>query len=260
MLHGIRCIQSGCFGPCCIKSNAFTQDAFVLTAWTPLNTIGIHCTKMHWIFCIPWHYMESTAFNRDALGHAAKNPLHSIMLQESTTFNHAAGIYCIQLCCINRLHSLGFHLFTLHGINCTQSRCIKSTAFNQVALGLASWNPLHAIMLHGVHCIQSRCMESTAFNRDAFYQAAWNTLHSITLYRIHCIQLWHTAPRCIQSESTTPHCIESTAFNRDPFSHTAWYALRSIRMHWASLHGLHCIQSRCMESTAFNRDAFGHAA
>ena len=188
MLHGIRCIQSGCFGPCCIKSNAFTQDAFVLTAWSPLNTIGIHCTTMQGVFCIPWRCMESTAFNRDALGHAAKNPLHSIMLQESTTFNHAAGIYCIQLCCINRLHSLGFHLFTLHGINCTQSRCIKSTAFNQVALGLASWNPLHSITLHGVHCIHSGCilpgcMESTAFNHNA-----WNPLHSMTLHGIHCIQ------------------------------------------------------------------------
>ena len=196
--------QSGCFGPCCIKSNAFTQDAFVLTAWTPLNTIGIHCTKMHWIFCIPWHYMESTAFNRDALGHAAKNPLHSIMLQESTTFNHAAGIYCIQLCCINRLHSLGFHLFTLHGINCTQSRCIKSTAFNQVALGLASWNTLHAIMLHGVHCIQSGCSLPSCMEYTAFNHALSNSLHSIVT---HC---------------TTMH---------------------SIRIHYTTLHRIHCIQS-----------------
>src|SRR5512135_3332200 len=31
-------------------------------------------------------------------------------------------------------------------------------------------------------------------------------------------------------------------------------------MHWATLHGINCIQSSWMESTAFNRDAFNHAA
>ncbi|RKM63536.1 hypothetical protein C0215_19945, partial [Clostridioides difficile] len=93
--------------------------------------------------------------------------------------------------------------------------------------------------------------------------------------------------------------MESTAFNRDAFYQAAWNPLHSIGMHWASLHGLHCIQSgsiapqcmessafndatcnpllpigmpftrlhgihciqsRCMESTAFNRDSFYHAA
>ena len=65
---------------------------------------------------------------------------------------------------------------------------------------------------------------------------------------------------CIQSESIAPRCLVSTAFNGDPFSHAAWYTLRSIRMHFTTLHGIHCIQSCCMESTAFNRDALGLAA
>ena len=46
-LHGIHCIQSGCFGPCCIKSTAFHRDALGLAAWTPLHTIRIHCASMH---------------------------------------------------------------------------------------------------------------------------------------------------------------------------------------------------------------------
>ena len=150
MLHGIRCIQSGCFGPCCIKSNAFTQDAFVLTAWTPLNTIGIHCTKMHWILCIPWHYMESTAFNRDALGHSALTPLHSIGRHWASLH----GLHCIQSGSIAPQCLESSHSLRLHGIHCIQSGCfgpccIKSTAFNH-----ASWNPLHSIMLHKIHCIQ----------------------------------------------------------------------------------------------------------
>ncbi|MFW1924304.1 hypothetical protein, partial [Acinetobacter geminorum] len=54
-----------------------------------------------------------------------------------------------------------------------------------------------------------------------------------------------------------PHCRETTAFNRHPLRHAAWNPLHSIGIHWASLHGIHCVQSRsigphCMESTAFS--------
>ncbi|MFW1821654.1 hypothetical protein, partial [Acinetobacter calcoaceticus] len=38
-MHGIHCIQSGCFGPCCIQSTAFNRDALGLTVWTPLHII-----------------------------------------------------------------------------------------------------------------------------------------------------------------------------------------------------------------------------
>ena len=49
------------------------------------------------------------------------------------------------------------------------------------------------------------------------------------------------------------------------FKHAAWNPLHSIEIHWATLHGIHCIQPgfiypRCMECTAFNRGAFYHAA
>src|SRR5512136_2444353 len=54
--------------------------------------------------------------------------------------------------------------------------------------------------------------------------------------------------------------MESTAFNGDAFYHAAWSSLHSITMH-----GIHCIPSGCfgpccIQSTAFNRDALGLAA
>ena len=148
MLHGIQCIQSGCFWTCCKKS---------------------------------------TAVNRDAFGQASKNPLHSIMLPESTAFNHTAW---------NPLHSTGFNFFMLHGINCIQSCCMESTAFNWDAFYQAAWITLHSITLHGIHCVND---------------AAWNTLPSIGMllamvHKIHCIQ------SC---------CMVSNAFNRDVFGHAA---------------------------------------
>ena len=41
-MHGILCIQSGCFGPCCIKSTAFNH--------APLNPL--HSIRLHKIHCI----------------------------------------------------------------------------------------------------------------------------------------------------------------------------------------------------------------
>ena len=69
----------------------------------------------------------------------------------------------------------------------------------------------------------------------------------------------------IQLGSIVPRCMEFTAINQNPLHHTAWNPLHSIEIHWATLHGIHCIQSRsigahCMESTAFNRDPFNPAA
>ena len=107
-MHGIHCIPSGCFGPCCIKSTAFNRDALGLAAWTPLQTIRIYCATMLGILA----FIE-----------ASWNPLYSIGMLwacciKSTAFNHAAW---------NPLHSIGFHFFTLNGIQCMQSRCIDST-------------------------------------------------------------------------------------------------------------------------------------
>ena len=143
--------------------------------------------------------MEPTAFNRDPLGHAAWNPLHSI----------------------------GIHLTPLHGMHCVQLGfilpcCMESTAFNDTA-----WNPLHQS-----GCFLPFCMESTAFS-----DAAWNPLQSIGIHwaSLHGIH-------CVLSRSIGPRCIESTAFNRDPFNPAAWNALRSIGIHFTMLHGIHCIQ------------------
>ncbi|MFW1905614.1 hypothetical protein, partial [Acinetobacter baumannii] len=63
MLHNIHCIQN---------------VPFLHAAWNPLHSIGMHFTSLHGVHCIQSQCMESTAFNRDALGHAAKNPLQSI--------------------------------------------------------------------------------------------------------------------------------------------------------------------------------------
>ena len=198
MLHVIHCIQSGCFGPCCIKSTAFNH-----AARNPLHSIGMHFTRLHGIHCIQSgcilpgclesmhssHCMDSTAYNRDPLRHNAWNPLHSIRMH----FNKLHGIHSV---------------ITLHGLRCIQSgsitpQCMESSAFNH-----AAWNPLHSIMLHGIPCIQSGCfgpcckkihciqsgcigprfMDSSAYSRDPLHQNAWNPLHSMTLHGIDCIQ------------------------------------------------------------------------
>src|SRR5512134_1459845 len=49
--------------------------------------------------------------------------------------------------------------------------------------------------------------------------------------------------------------MESTAFNQ-----AGWNPLHLIGMHFTTLHGIYCIQSRCMEFTAFNQDPLGHDA
>ena len=113
-LHGIHCIQSGCFGACFMKSTAFNH-----AAWNPLHSIGLHCFTLHGIHCIQSgcilpgcmesmhssRCMDSTAYNRDPLRHNAWNPLHSIRMLWAM----------------------------LHKIHCIQSCSIKSTAFNQAA-------------------------------------------------------------------------------------------------------------------------------
>ena len=124
-LHGIHCIHSGCFWPCCIKSTAFKYSA------------GIHCLQS---CCI-----KSPAFNRVPFLHSAWNTLHSIMLHgihgiqrgcilkgcmESTAFNHTAW---------NPQHSIGMLVAMLQIIHCIQSCCR---------------NPLHSIMLHKLPRIQ----------------------------------------------------------------------------------------------------------
>ena len=186
--------------------------------------------------------MESTALNRDALGQAAINPLHSFMLQESTAFNHAAwyplhsiGMFWDMLPKIHSIKSGWFgpccKKFTafIHaaGIHCIQSCCIKSTAFIRVPFLPAAWITRHSITLHGIYCIQSGwfgpcCIKSTAFNH-----AAWNSLHSIGI-------------QCAKMHGI--HCIK-----RDPLSHAAWNTLGSIGMHLTMLHRIHCIQWCRME-------------
>ena len=128
--------------------------------------------------------------------------------------------------------------------------CRESNAFNRYPLQHAAWIPLHATWihcptLHAIHCIHSgcisqRCMQSTAFSLYVFHNAAWNPVHSIIPHVIQCI-------------------------NQDQLGHAAWNPLHSIRIHWAMLHGSHCIQSgsiglHCMESTAFNQDPLCQAA
>ena len=123
-MHGIHCIPSGCFGPCCIQSTALNRDALGLTAynrdplhhnaWNHLHSMtlhGIHCIQSRCILpgCMESMHssrcMDSTAYNRDPLRHNAWNPLHSIRMLWAM----------------------------LHKIHCIQSCSIKSTAFNQAA-------------------------------------------------------------------------------------------------------------------------------
>ena len=157
----------------------------------------INCTTLHEI-----HWL-----NRDVLGHAALNPMHSLRMHLSslrglhwiqsgsiapkciefsafhdTTWNplHSIGmlwamlqkIHCIQLCYRNPMHSIGMHWATLHRLHCMQSvsiapQCKESSAFID-----AAWKPLQSIgmlwaMLQKIHCFQSRCIKSTAFHHAA---------------------------------------------------------------------------------------------
>ena len=156
-MHGIHCIQSGCFGPCCIN---------------PLHSImlhGIHCIQMR---CILPHCMDYTAFTPNAW-----NPLHSMTLH---------GIHCIKSRCFWPCCKKSTAFNHAEGIHCIQSCCIKSTAFNWDAFYQAAWNPyihhtawtplhtigIHCATRHGILCIQSGCfgpccIKSTAFNHAA---------------------------------------------------------------------------------------------
>ena len=161
------------------------SSAFNHAAWNPLHSIGMQFTTLNGVHCIQSRCMESPAFNRDALGHAAK---------KSTAFNRDA----LGLAAWTPLHKIGIQCATMHGIHCIQSGCfgpccIKSTAFNRDALCLTAWTPLHTIgihcaTMHGIHCIQSgciliscmesiqssRCMDSAAYSRDPLRHNAWN--------------------------------------------------------------------------------------
>ena len=127
-LHGIHCIQSGCIGPHCMDSTAFNQDAFYNAA-----CITMHSITMHGIHCIPSGcfgpcLIKSTEFNRDALGLAAWTPLHTIRIHCATMH----GILAFIDAACNPLYSIGMLWAMLHKIHCTQSCCIKSTAYNRV--------------------------------------------------------------------------------------------------------------------------------
>src|SRR5512134_2554825 len=143
---------------------------------------------------------------------------------ESCAFNHAA---------CNPVHSIRIHWAMLHGIHCIKSRyiaplCIESTAFTQYPLQHAAWIPLHPTWihcptLHAIHCVHSGCISQRCMESSAFNHSACNSVH--------------------QSRPIGPCCMESTAFNQDPLRHAAWKPLHSIGIHWATLHGIHCIQS-----------------
>ena len=138
------------------------------------------------------------------------------------------------------------------------------TAFNQDALGLAAWTPLHSITLHGIHCIQAGCfwpccIKSNAFNYSAgihciqsccIIYTAFKIFHFFTMHGIHCIQSGCFGPCCKKSTAFNhvagihfiqSCCIKSTTFHRVPFLHAAWNTRHSI-----TLHGIHCIQMACI--------------
>ena len=129
-----------------MEFTAFTRDAFYHAAWSNLNSItmhGIHCIQSG---CFGPRCIDSTAYNRDPLRHNAWSPLHSMTLhgihciqsgcfgprcKKSTAFIHAAGIHCIQSCCINypafnRVPFLHAAWNTLHSIRLHCNQCIQS--------------------------------------------------------------------------------------------------------------------------------------
>ena len=130
---------------CCIKSTAFNH-----AAGNPLHSIGIFCAMLHKIQCIHSgcicpHCVVSTEYNRDPLCHNAWSRLHSMMLH---------GIHCIQWGCFGPRCKKFTAFIHAAGIQCIQSCCIKYTSFNRVPLLHSAWNTLNSITLHGIQCIQ----------------------------------------------------------------------------------------------------------
>ena len=159
-MHGIHCIQSGCFGPCCIKSTAFNQVAFGPcckystvfnhAAWNPLPSIGMLLAMLHILHCIQSgcigpHCVNRTEYNRDPLCHNAWSLLHCMTLH---------GIHCIQSGCLGPCCKISTAFIHAAGIQCIQSCCIKYTSYNRVPLLHSAWNTLNSITLHGIQCIQ----------------------------------------------------------------------------------------------------------
>ena len=101
-LHGLHCIQSGSITPQCMESSAFNH-----AAWNPLHSIGMQFTTLNGVHCIQSCCMDSPAFNRVALDHAAK---------KSTAFNRDA----LGLSSWTPVHTVGIHCTTMHGILCIQ--------------------------------------------------------------------------------------------------------------------------------------------
>ena len=122
----------------------------------PLHLIGFNFSTLHGIHFIQSCFIATTAFNREPLGHAAWNPLHSMTLH---------GIHCITRDAFYHAPWNPLHSVTLHGIHCSQSgsivpHCRENTAFNRDPLHHTALTPLHSIeinwaMLHRIHCIQS---------------------------------------------------------------------------------------------------------
>ena len=133
-MHGIQSVQFKSIALHCMESTAFSRDPLGHAAWSTLHSIGIHLTPLHGLHCI----------NRDAFYHAAWHLLHSL---------------------------------TLHGIHC----------INRDAFYHAAWNTLHSVTLHGIHCSQSgsivpHCRETTAFKRNPYSHIQGKTLHSIDIH------------------------------------------------------------------------------
>ena len=55
-------------------------------------------------------------------------------------------------------------------------------------------------------------------------------------------------------------CMEFTAFNWDPLHHDAWNPLRSIKIHCTTLHGIHCNLSRSIGPCCMESTAFNRDA
>src|SRR5512145_3116809 len=65
------------------------SSAFNHAAWNPLHSIGMQFTTLNGVHCIQSSCMESPAFNRDALGHAARplsHQLHQLSMAPSWHF------------------------------------------------------------------------------------------------------------------------------------------------------------------------------
>ena len=174
---------------------------------------------MQWIPCsvVQWILIERSGFHASWCNGSQLNAVNS-MQRDWMQYIPCSKVKCIPIKCRDSIQLDRMQLIPWSVAHCIPIKC---SGF-YTAWPKASW--LNAVESMGHHWMQSiPCIV-----------AQWIP---IVCSGVHAVW-WMHGMYCIQSR-----CMEFTAFNQNPLHHTAWNPLHSIEIHWATLHGIHCIQS-----------------